>query len=59
VAGADLACEGVTAGGFRRDVESRDVSRGGARSERKGAFVLEHGGRRLGADGVVCRGCLY
>jgi hypothetical protein len=40
---------------FRRDelIESRDVL-----GERAGAFE-ERGGRRSGADGVVCRGCLF
>ena len=52
---ADIVCgDGVAAGMFRRDelLKSRDVL-----GERAGAFE-ERGGRRSGADGVVCLGCL-
>jgi hypothetical protein len=54
--GADIACgDGVAAGMIRRDelLKSRDVL-----GERAGAFE-ERGGRRSGANGVVCRGCLF
>jgi hypothetical protein len=54
--GADSGCsDGVAAGMFHRDelLKSRDVL-----GERAGAFE-ERGGHWSGADGVVCRGCLF